>query len=82
MTSTTEPVCDPDTGVCPLPEKSEPIAPVLPSINLATLPILRDTNVTTLNNDKGDPVPIDSLNPTPLTLLYFSAVPSPPSLFY
>jgi len=81
MTSTTEPGCDPDTGVCPLPLKSESIAPLLPFINLATLPILREADVTTLNNDKGDPVPIDSLNPTPLTLLYFSAVP-PSSLPY
>jgi hypothetical protein len=74
MTTPGEPVCDPDTGICTLPAANEKVALPLPSTNLSALPILRDANVTNLNNDKGDPIPIDSLKPTPLTLLYFSAV--------
>jgi hypothetical protein len=81
MTTPSEPVCDPDSGICTFPATNEKTAPPLLSINLCTLPILRDANVNTLNNDKGDPLPIDSLKPTPLTLLYFSAVlPLPLSL--
>ena len=77
MTTSSEPVCDPDTGICPLPAANEKSAPSIPSLSLSVLPILRDTNVSTLNTDKGDPIPIDSLKPTPLTLLYFSAVLAP-----
>jgi hypothetical protein len=69
----TDQVCDPATGICKLPtpnnEKHTPMTNALSNIS-----ILRETNVTTLINDKGDPVPITSLPPTPLTLFYCSAV--------
>jgi hypothetical protein len=72
--STTGPVCDPATGICALPSANEKISSKTPSGSLSNLEIFRSANVTTLNNDHGDPIPIESLQPTPLTLLYFSAV--------
>ena len=66
--------CDPITGTCNFPPPNEKTQIQIPSKSLSTLDILRNANVTTLMNDKGDLVPIDSLPPTPLILFYCSAV--------
>lgn len=69
----TEPVCDPSTGVCELPSKNEKSAePILP--NISEIELLRLANVTTLLDDKGNSIKLESLPPTPLVLLYCSAV--------
>ena len=72
-----DPQCDPISGTCTLPPPNEKTQPQTSNKGLSTLDIFRNANVTTLNNDKGDPVPMDSLPPARLVLLYCSAVPSP-----
>ena len=72
-----DPQCDPISGTCTLPPPNEKTQPQTSNKGLSTLDIFRNANVTTLNNDKGDPVPIDSLPPSRLVLLYCSAVLTP-----
>jgi hypothetical protein len=69
-----EPVCDPATGVCELPpaEKKEKVKE---HGRVSDFELLKLANVSTLVDDKGNEVKLDSLSPTPLVLLYFSAVP-------
>lgn len=68
------PVCDPATGICALPSTNGKVSPNSHSGSLSNLDVLRNADVTILNNDQGEPVPIEALEPTPLVLLYFSAV--------
>lgn len=69
----TEQVCDPTTGVCELP-KTEKKEKIEKNGRVSDIELLKLTNISTLLDDKGSEVKIDSLSPTPLVLLYFSAV--------
>jgi hypothetical protein len=69
--------CDCTGDTCALPPPTEKTQLPIPGNSISTLDILRNANLTTLVNDKGDVVPIDSLPPKPLTLLYLSAVLAP-----
>jgi hypothetical protein len=70
----TQPVCDPTTGVCELPPSQEKKEKQVEFESISNLELFKLVNVTTLLNDKGSEIKIDSLAPTPLILLYFSAV--------
>jgi hypothetical protein len=61
--------CDPTTGVCHRPSSSKE------QNAFANVEILRSAKVTSLMDDKGNQVQLDSLPHKPLLLLYLSAVP-------
>jgi len=74
-----EQICDPVTGTCALPQSkdSNPKSQSPELKPLSNLALFKEAEVTSLVNDKGESIPISSLSATPLTLLYFSAVPLP-----
>jgi len=66
--------CDPTTGICELPAPDEKKSTQSDSPAISKIELLSKANITSLNDDKGNPVPLDSLPSSPLILLYFSAV--------